>query len=66
MSEENPRAPLCKICGHRHFGVEHVWKGGASKRAEAITDRTEALRTKAAAKKKAKAKKKTKAKGKKR
>lgn len=25
-AEENPRAPLCRICNHRHFGVDHIWK----------------------------------------
>ncbi len=23
--KKRERAPLCKICKHRHFGVDHIW-----------------------------------------
>lgn len=25
-AEELKGLPMCKLCGHRHSGVDHIWK----------------------------------------
>lgn len=38
MSEGKQHMPFCKICGHHHSGVAHIWPGTKEAKAVAKAD----------------------------